>query len=75
MQRKVLQGIPFWLDGQNRIYAYDPQDQTNPLWLGVYDPQTEKVTLREDWRQAYQAKIEAYRTSAQSRSRIPQTHT
>ena len=71
MLRKVIQGIPFWLDTQNRIYAYDPADQTNPLWLGTYNPQTEKVELREDWRQAYATKIESYRQGAQTRSRVP----
>ena len=71
MQRKVIQGIPVWLDTQNRVYAYDPVDTTNPLWLGTYSPQTETMTLRDDWKLVYQEKLEAYRKKSAPRNRLP----
>jgi hypothetical protein len=71
MQRKLIQGIPFWLDAQNRVYAYDPTTTENPIWLGTYSPQTEKIEFRDDWRDAYSSALVAYRQQNQARSRLP----
>lgn len=71
MQRKLIQGIPFWLDAQNRVYAYDPTTSENPIWLGTYSPQKEMIEFRDDWREAYAPALAAYRQQNQARSRLP----
>jgi hypothetical protein len=70
MQRKVLQGVPYWVDAQNKIYAYT-QNDTTYLCLGTYSPETEKVTLLPNWKELYTQKLMEYRTSAQARARLP----
>ena len=70
-ERKVIQGVPFWVDNQKRIYAYEGKEATNLLWLGMYNDQTDKVELRPDWEQAYKEKLETYRKNVQPKSRLP----
>lgn len=70
MQKKIIQGIPFWVDGQ-RVYAFENKETQGTLLLGTYNPQTEQVQLREDWKEVYQAKLAEYRSKLQSRPRVP----
>ena len=73
MQKKLIQGIPFWVDGQNRVYAFETKEvPSNPLWLGTYNPQTEKLDLLPNWREAYAATLDDYRKKAAPRARVPQ---
>ena len=71
MNRKVIQGIPYWVDTQNRIYAYDPADTTNFLWLGSCSVTFETVELRADLESAYSEKLAKFRSSHQPRDRKP----
>lgn len=72
MKKELIQGIPFWVDAQNRIFAFESKEQpANPLWLGTYDPKTEKIELRPDWEAAYRDKLEHYRQTCAPRARVP----
>lgn len=72
MKREIIQGIPFWLDAQGRVYAFESKEvPTQPLWLGTYNSTTQKLELRSDWEAAYQEKLEAYRRSVSARARVP----
>jgi len=73
---KTLQGIPFLCDTATKtIYAYE-KIPTQPLIpLGTYTPETETFTLIENWKDLYEAKLQAYRTSEKPRSRLPQQPT
>lgn len=72
MKKEVIQGIPFWLDSQNRIYAFETKDiPAQPLWLGSYNPASQKIELRTDWEAAYKDKLEAYRKNSLARARVP----
>ncbi len=73
MQKKILQGIPFWVDAQNRIYLFENKETPGTIVLGTYNPQTEKIQLREDWKDVYQPKLDEYRASLQSRARVPKS--
>ena len=68
MQRKVFQGVPYWLDSSQKIYAYDPKETTGTLWLGTV--KDEKVTLRPDWQAIYQPALEQYRGANGTRPRV-----
>jgi hypothetical protein len=73
MQKKIIQGIPFWVDAQNRVFAFETKElPSNPLWLGTYNPQTEKVELLSNWREAYAQTLEDYHKKAAPRARVPQ---
>lgn len=70
--KKLIQGIPFWLDTTNRVYAFETKDTpSNTIWLGTYNPETEKIDFQPAWREAYAANLEEYRTKAISRARVP----
>ena len=72
MKKEVIQGIPFWLDTQNRIYAFEGKEvPSSPLWLGTYNPSTQKVDLRADWQAAYAERLEEYRRKTTPRPRVP----
>ncbi len=72
MKKEVIQGIPFWLDSQNRIYAFEGKEiPAQPLWLGSYSPTTQKIELRPDWEAAYKDKLESYRKNSGARARVP----
>lgn len=74
MKKEIIQGIPFWVDGQNRIFAFEGKEiPQNPLWLGTYNPTEKKIDLRADWRTAYSEKLEEYRRSSAPRARVPES--
>jgi hypothetical protein len=68
MQRKVFQGVPYWVDSSQKIYAYDPKETTGTLWLGTV--KDEKVTLRDDWQSVYQPALVQYRAVNGTRPRV-----
>ena len=69
---KILQGVPFLVDSTTQnIYAYEKLPSTNPLHLGTYDPVTERFTLRSDWKEVYQPRVDAHRSVEKPRSRLP----
>ena len=68
MQRKVFQGVPYWIDSAQKVYAYDPKETTGTLWLGTV--KDEKVTLRNDWQAVYQPALEQYRSANTQRARV-----
>jgi hypothetical protein len=72
MKKEVLQGIPFWLDLQNRVYAFEGKEvPAQPLWLGTYSQATQKIEFRPDWETAYKEKLETYRKNSVARARVP----
>lgn len=69
---KTLQGIPFLCDpALKTIYAYEKVPSQPLVQLGTYDPEKETFTLSEDWKQLFEAKLQAYRASEKPRSRAP----
>ena len=70
MQSKQIQGLHFLVDKEKNVFSYE-KDGKEPLLLGKYDTEKEKVTLRADWREVYQPRLELYRTTEKPRSRVP----
>jgi hypothetical protein len=72
MQKKeIIQGIPFWVDAQNRVFAFENKETQGTLHLGSYNPQTKTLQLREDWKEVYEARLQEYRRGLQARARVP----
>lgn len=70
MKKDIIQGIPFWIDAQGRVYAFEGKEvPAQPLWLGTYTGG--KLDLRADWEQAYKEKLETYRRNSAPRARVP----
>jgi hypothetical protein len=70
MQTKILQGLPFLVNPETRqIFAYEKPLSAHPLLLGTYDPQSEKIALRADWRDVYAPGLAAYRAAEKPRQR------
>ena len=72
MQVKQFQGMWYYLDAKdNKLYAYEKETPSSPLWLGAVNPQTGSVTLRPDWKDAYASKLTLYRQTEKPKSRVP----
>lgn len=70
MQSKQIQGLHFLVDKEKNVFSYE-KDGKEPILLGKYDTEKEKVTLRADWREVYQPRLESYRATEKPRSRVP----
>jgi hypothetical protein len=69
---KQFQGLWFLYDAkEQKIYAYEKDPQQPLLWLGTVNSQTEEITLRPDWRQAYQERLTNYREHEKPKNRVP----
>lgn len=72
MQKKeLIQGIPFWVDAQNRVYAFENKETPGTLHIGTYTPQTKTLQLRDDWKEVYEPRLQEYRRNLQARARVP----
>lgn len=72
MQVKQFQGLWYFYDAKdNKVYAYEKEPTSAPLWLGAVNPQTGSVTLRADWKDAYAVKLTMYRQTEKPKSRVP----
>lgn len=70
MQRKIIQGVPYWVDGANKMYIWQSQEKPQtPIWIGTYNPQTETGLLREEWKELFQPILQSYREVQSSRPR------
>lgn len=69
---KQFQGLWFLYDAkEHKVYAYEKDSQQPLLWLGTVDPTTESLSLRPDWRQAYQERLTKYREQEKPKNRVP----
>ena len=74
MQSKQIQGLHFLVDKEKNVFSYE-KDGKEPILLGKYDTEKEKVVLRADWREVYQLRLELYRATEKPRSRVPTAST
>jgi hypothetical protein len=72
MQKKeLIQGIPFWVDGQSRVYAFENKETPGTLHIGTYNAQAKTLQLRDDWKEVYEPRLQEYRRGLQARARVP----
>jgi hypothetical protein len=70
MQSKQIQGLYFLVDKEKNVFSYE-KDGKEPILLGKYDADNDKVILRADWQSAYQPRLDSYRATEKPRSRVP----
>jgi hypothetical protein len=69
MQREVIDGIPFFIDKENKLYYYDPK-QSSPLFLGTKTADG-NAELIPNWKFVLHDFLVKFRTDTLSRSRKP----
>ena len=70
MQSKQIQGLYFLVDKEKNVFSYE-KDGKEPILLGTYDAEKDKVILRTDWVSAYQPRLDSYRANEKPKSRVP----
>jgi len=70
MQSKQIQGLYFLVDKEKNVFSYE-KDGKEPILLGTYDAEKDRVVFKPDWRSLYQARLESYRATEKPRSRVP----
>ena len=74
MQRKVVQGLPIWVDSQQRAFSYETNDAlVKSVWLGAYNPTTDTLELRPNWKAVYEPRLIEYRATQVPRLRSDAT--
>ena len=68
MQNHLVQGVPFLVDKLNNLYSFE-QDKKNLIILGTYNPEKETYTLKDNWKELYQEKLDDYRKNLKNRER------
>lgn len=72
MQSKQIQGLYFLVDKEKNVFSYE-KDGKEPILLGIYNEETDRVIFRSDWQSAYLPRLESYRNTEKPRSRVPVT--
>lgn len=68
MQKIIVHGVPFLVDKLNNLYSFE-QDKKNLIILGTYNPEKETYTLKDNWEELYQEKLDDYRKNLKNRER------
>jgi hypothetical protein len=68
MQKEIVQGIPFWKDKSNNLYTFET-DKKTAILIGAYNTATETYTLKDNWVQIYQSKLDEHRKNLIKRDR------
>ena len=43
MQRQIIDGVPYFVDGANKLYTWE--NESIPQHIGTYDPKTKTVAF------------------------------
>jgi len=68
MQKEIVEGVPFWKDKSNNLYSFEP-DKKNLIAIGSYNSEKQTITLKDNWKQIYQVKLDDYRKNLKNRER------
>ena len=62
--RIIIDGIPYYVDTANNLFAYG-LDSTGPrVQIGTYDSTAQRVNLSTNWRELIDVRLPTYRTAA-----------
>jgi hypothetical protein len=68
MQKEIAEGVPYWKDKSNTLYNFEP-DKKNLIAIGSYNPEKDTITLKDNWKELYQTKLDEYRKNLKNRER------
>lgn len=64
-ERDIVNGIPVWKNTTNEYYAYEPDVETNPIYIG-----SKSTGFIVDWNKYYAVRLAEYREKLVSRVRV-----
>jgi hypothetical protein len=67
MQRKIISGIPYYVDTSNKLYTWDTEAQPQPI--GTYNPTADAVTFESNHFERLTSRLEDWRSKQQPRDR------
>lgn len=67
MQRQIIDGIPYFIDAQHRLYNWDIE--TTPQHVGSYDPATKRITFLDNYLSPLSDRLQEWRGKQQPRLR------
>ena len=62
--RVIVDGIPYYVDTANNLFAYGIDTTGQRLQIGTYDSAAQRVNLTANWRELLDTRLPAYRASA-----------
>jgi len=68
MQREIMNGIPYFIDGKGGLYTWDPK---NPVRIGTYNPDTKQPIIEPKCRSELESLVEQWRSEQIPRKRKP----
>ena len=69
MQRQILDGVPYFLDTQNRVYLWDAEGPS--FQVGSYDPVAKQVKFHDNLLTSLESRLALWRAKQQARPRKP----
>lgn len=67
MQRQIIDGIPYFVDAQNRLFNWDTE--ATPQHIGAYDPATKRITFLDNYLAPLADRLQDWRGKQQPRLR------
>jgi hypothetical protein len=67
MQRQIIDGIPYFVDAQNRLFNWDIE--TTPQHIGAYDPATKRIIFLDNYLAPLADRLQEWRAKQQPRLR------
>jgi hypothetical protein len=67
MQRQIIDGIPYYIDSQNRVYNWDTE--ASPQHIGTYDAASKRLTFLDNHLTPLADRLQEWRAVQQPRFR------
>lgn len=69
MQRQIVDSVPYFVDGQNRLYTWD--SEAAPQHIGTYNPNDKSVQFNHNHLGQLGNRLSAWRDQQKPRDRKP----
>jgi hypothetical protein len=67
MQRQIIHGVPYFIDGENKLYIWEPNGP--PEQIGIYNPANESITYNPEHLKGLATHLTLWRSNQHARSR------
>jgi hypothetical protein len=67
MQRQIIDGIPYFVDAQHRLFNWDTE--ASPQHIGTYDPATKRIVFLDNYLSPLADRLQDWRGKQQPRLR------
>jgi hypothetical protein len=67
MQREIINGVPYFIDGQSKLYTWEIE--STPQHIGVYKSTTQSIEYTEGFLEKLEGKLQSWRSKQEPRAR------